>query len=228
LEKRLRVKNKNRRTPRVSEYNINDKAWDVMLRNIATAVSLVFSAPFIGLYVAVRTWLCMGGDYLVLVTMIITLAIAPLLIPTLWALRHGIEWDYPEKKHRFKPFILVILNYLFSVVFFAMYWPGYPLFLSLAYLMNSIVAILLNLWTKVSLHTIGVVGPALTLYYLGLYIDSIILLIIALIVMYSRYVLRRHSITQLLLGFITAVTTTTLSWIIYQYMTTNIIGVHID
>ncbi len=190
-----------------------------MSKNIATALSLIFSAPFIGLYVAIRTWFCLGGDYLTLMIMILSLAILPLVIPTTWALRHGIEWDYPEKKQRFKPFLLVILNYFFSTLFFSIYYPGYPFFLSLAYLMNGIVAVMLNIWTKVSLHTMGITGPALTLYYLGLNIDAIILFIIAFIVMYSRYVLRRHNLLQLTLGFISAITTTTLSWALYQYLT---------
>ncbi len=190
-----------------------------MSKNIATALSLIFSAPFIGLYVAIRTWLYLGGDCSTLIIMMLSLAILPLVIPATWALRHGIEWDYPEKKQRFKPFLLVILNYFFSTLFFSIYYPDYPFFLSLAYLMNSIVAIMLNFWTKVSLHTMGIAGPALTLYYLGLNIDAIILFIITFIVMYSRYMLRRHNLLQLTLGFISAITTTTLSWILYQYLT---------
>ncbi len=190
-----------------------------MSKNIATDLSLIFSAPFVGLYVAIRTWLYLGGDYLTLIVMVLSLAIFPLIIPTAWALRHGIEWDYPEKNQRFKPFLLVILNYFFSTLFFSIHYPDYPFFLSLAYLMNGVIAIMLNFWTKVSLHTIGTVGPALTLYYLGLNIDAIVLFIIAFIIMYSRYVLGRHNLMQLTLGFISAITTTTLSWMLYHYLT---------
>jgi membrane-associated phospholipid phosphatase len=178
-------------------------------------LSIIFSAPFIALYIILRLLSSNELSFLDLFVLITSLTIIPLVIPLYTAYRKGYEWDYPARETRIKPFSLVVLNY--SIALIILYFTGSDntvLFLITSYFLNGLISLIISLRHKISLHVIGIIGPATYLLLIGFLIDSIILYILSVIVAYSRYILKRHSIEQIITGVISGFILTIIAYMI--------------
>lgn len=185
-----------------------------MKKNIYELISLAFSAPFIGLYTFTRIATSSEADTSSWLAGLIGVFIVPLCVPSLYAWKKGFAWDFPERKTRTIPFTMVVLGYLITTIFF-LYKGTFPLlYIALTYLFNGFTSLIINFKTKISLHSLGVCGPATLLLLLGFIYDSIALYALSTIVAFSRYKLGRHTIEQLLLGCIVGVITTIISYYI--------------
>ncbi len=185
-----------------------------MEKNIYEFISLVLSAPFIGLYAFTRVAINNETDIVSWLVGLTGVVMVPLCIPSFYAWRKGLAWDFPDRKTRTVPFIIVVLGYLLTTIFFLFNGIFTFMYMALAYLLNGTVSLIINFKTKISLHALGICGPATALLFLGFIYDSVALYALSVIVAFSRYKLGRHTIEQLLLGCIVGVITTALSYYI--------------
>ncbi len=178
-------------------------------------LSIIFSAPFIALYTIIRLIPSNELSLLDLFMLLTSLTVIPLAIPLYTAYRKGYEWDYPVRETRIKPFSLVVLNYLIALITtYFMDSDNTILFLITSYFLNGLISLIISLKHKISLHMIGIIGPATYLLLIGLLMDSIILYLLSAIVAYSRYILKRHSIGQIIMGAISGFILTITAYVI--------------
>jgi membrane-associated phospholipid phosphatase len=178
-------------------------------------LSIIFSAPFIALYTIIRLLPSNELTFIDFSILLIGLAIIPLIIPLYTAYRKGYEWDYPARETRIKPFSLVVLNYFIAlIILYLIGSSNTVLFLITSYFLNGLVSLIISLKHKISLHMIGIIGPATYLLLIGFLMDSTILYILSIIVAYSRYILKRHSIEQIIMGVISGFILTIIAYMI--------------
>lgn len=171
------------------------------IKKIYEGVSIAFSAPFIALYICIRLFMSSLINVEELVMSLLHLVAIPLIIPLYYAIRLKIDWDYPERKHRVIPFFLVNLGYTVLLVYSLTTQNRELVFLSLSYWMNGITAWFISLGYKISIHMIGISGPATYMFLTDYMIDATILYIVGITTAFSRYKLKRHTLYQLILGY---------------------------
>ncbi len=176
-------------------------------------ISIVFSAPFIALYLIIRLVLDNVIGLAGLFFSILWLVLIPIIIPLYYASIMNIEWDYPERHHRIKPFLLIVIGYLVLTITSIFLLEKELVFISASYTINGLAAWLTNLKYKISIHMIGISGPATALLLLGYYVDAITLYIIGLITAYSRMTMKRHTPGQIITGFLTGMILTTIVYL---------------
>ena len=118
----------------------------------------------------------------------------------------GTEGDIPNREDRFIPLVLGTVSYIFGCIgLYLVKAPDIVLALMVAYAVNTIVITFISFRWKISIHAIGVVGPTMALTYAFGPIGLLLILLLPLI-MWCRYVLRKHTPAQLvcgaLLGFV--------------------------
>ncbi len=121
-----------------------------------------------------------------------------------WSLRH-----LGHKEKRAVPYIMTILAY--GACLFLMYRLGIPRYLSgiiLATLMAIIICAVINIWWKISIHMAGIgefVG-GLVSFSLVFFYNPVVWLSVTILLSgalgTSRMVLRQHTLSQVLVGFV--------------------------
>jgi len=131
------------------------------------------------------------------------------LMPTLLVLwwlkrkngnKEKIDMDMPERTDRNVPLLLVILSYSTGVI--VLYLLNAPLIttvLMFCYFSNTVAVFFINLYWKISIHSMGVAGPAAALIYLFGFVGILFTLIIP-VVMWSRIYLNEHTLSQVIMG----------------------------
>jgi membrane-associated phospholipid phosphatase len=188
---------------------------DMTPRRIYELVSVVFSAPFIALYVVIRVYLSGLIGTSDLVQSIIWLTIIPVLVPVYYSVRLGVEWDYPKREDRLIPFLIINLGYLYLYVLLLLLDCGKPvLFLAASYLINGFAAWAISMKYKISIHMIGISGPATYFLLLGYSPDATALYAIGLLTGYARSRLGRHSLSQLIGGYVQGIILTLIAYMV--------------
>ena len=125
--------------------------------------------------------------------------ILSILVIFLFAKKHSIEIDIEDRKKRTPVFLMIIVNYIVSTLFFWLF-ENYTMFLlSLSYVVVTSTIMIINLFWKISVHAAGVSGPLTALYYVfGSIVVPFYITLIPLL--YSRYKLGHHTKLQLLAG----------------------------
>ncbi len=125
-----------------------------------------------------------------------------LIIFSLYKLGKVKDMDVSEKEKRNTPFLAVVLSYIIgTVVLVGIGTPPIVSALMFCYATNTIIASIINLRWKISVHAIGVAGPFTCLtYYLGLVYSLFFVLIIP--VGWARLKLKAHTVEQVIAGFI--------------------------
>ncbi len=186
-------------------------------KKIYEFISIILSAPFIALYIILRVFFLYTFSIEQLILLIIGYVLLPLFIPLLYSYKKKVEWDYPSREERIIPFSLVFIGYALTLI--ALYLLDTcreGVFLAMSYTLNGLVSLLISFKYKISIHVIGIMGPATYLLLIGLLKDFLALFILSLLVSYSRYILKRHTPMQLFLGYIESIVITILAYnIIY-------------
>lgn len=180
-----------------------------------TAISILSSAPFIALYVVLVLYynsFLLHTEFLLLIA---TLVLSPILITIYYSRKLGIEWDFPERKYKIKPFTLIVLFYLLGLVLLLFIEADfYSIFLQFAYLVNGVLSLSITLRTKISLHVAGIMGPSIYLFIIKMFLHGCILFILSIFVGYVRILLRRHTLGQVILGGIVSIISTIIAYCI--------------
>ena len=178
-------------------------------------VSAMFSAPFIAALVTTLLYIYAVITIIELLILFLSTVIIPLVVSILWAWSKGIQWDYPERRHRITPFSLIVFGYFLGFSFlYIMPSTMYSKILVFSYLLNGFISLVITLWYKISIHVVGIAGPATFLYLINYIGSSIMFYILSVIVSYSRYRLKRHTLPQIILGYTVAISTTYIAYIV--------------
>jgi membrane-associated phospholipid phosphatase len=134
-------------------------------------------------------------------TGILFAGIIPVLLTIYWSmLVRNIPYDIPEKGDRTWLLLMVIGSYgLGALAFFLLQAPWLLTGLMICYCSNTIIVLVINLWWKISVHTMGIAGPmAAVIFAVGL--PGLLFLGLLLPVAWSRVYLRRHTLYQVIAG----------------------------
>ena len=109
--------------------------------------------------------------------------------------------DIPEREMRFSPFVMGIFSYLIALLLF---WlidaPKVLVILMWAYAFNTAIATVITHYWKISIHGMGVGGPAAALGF-SVSGNFYYLLLALPIVIYSRVGVKAHTPMQVVAGF---------------------------
>lgn len=142
--------------------------------------------------------------------------IFPFIIMYIYARDYFFKYLSLERLERTKPFILGILGYFcaFLIAFFFSFHFILIAFL-FCYFLNTIVLTIINFYWKISVHT-SVVATSLTL--IVSYLDNVYALLLFLLILpvaWSRYILRYHTKTQVVLAAFLSILFT---WLELQFL----------
>ncbi|RLG84412.1 MAG: hypothetical protein DRO40_01315 [Thermoprotei archaeon] len=176
-------------------------------------ISIVFAAPFIALYILLILSFQTIIEKEDLLIGSVFLTIIPLITSVGFSIYYGVEWDYRQREKRMIPLALINLPYIVLCIL----WMnrGFPeIFLSFSYLMNGLVSLIITRWYKISIHIIGIAGPSTYLLLINQYGYAILFYMISIIVAFSRIKLKRHSMDQVISGYLVSITTTVIGYVI--------------
>jgi len=151
---------------------------------------------FSGRPVSGLTWIYFG--------IVIVAAVLLPLVQVVWMKKNGktSSLDIPERDRRSAPFIQGVLNYFLALVVLWMFKAPKPvLVLMWAYLFNTLIAIIITYYWKISIHGMAIGGPVACLGYLISPHIYWFLLLLPLIT-YSRVSLKAHTPMQVITGFL--------------------------
>lgn len=179
-------------------------------RRVAQVISFFAQAPFIS--VPVFILLCMQADsvsdaVLFSAVSIFFATVVPIIAVVIVSKRTGNEdGDIVRKEDRMVPLAIGIASYLAgTVILYLMDSPRIVWVAMLCYCVNTAVIMLITTKWKISIHAIGCVGPAMALAYVFGWVGGLLIILLPIVV-WCRYILRKHTPAQLaagaLLGFI--------------------------
>jgi membrane-associated phospholipid phosphatase len=178
-------------------YNFKSKQY------IAKIISTFTNAPLVAIlvFLLINYYLLKGYEFVVVTFIsIIFAALIPSIIAFLWIKNEKIEIDMPRKEDRFYPLLWIILSYLIGVVLlYILSAPPITTVLMFCYFSNTLIVLLISLFWKISIHSIGVAGPAAALIYVFGYTGLIFIILIPLVI-WSRLYLKRHTFYQVIVG----------------------------
>lgn len=170
---------------------------------LAHFISAVSNPPLVAIpvFLVINYVLLYGGDWLWFSGLsILFVSILPIITSTLWIKRKELEVDMPQREDRIYPLLMVILSYIIGVM--VLYTLGAPTLITtlmICYLNNTVVVLLFSLYWKISIHAMGMTGPATAIIYLFGWTGLIFSLLVPL-VLWSRLHLKRHTPAQLIVG----------------------------
>lgn len=116
-----------------------------------------------------------------------------------------------QREARLVPYILMILGAIGAIIVLSMLQAPKPIFvMTLVLLANEVVLATINFWTKVSIHTATPTFTALTLGYLVSPYWYLLLLLVPLVA-WARVYGKRHTLKQVIGGFLFATAVTMIS-----------------
>lgn len=183
-------------------FNISNQNT-TLKETLAHFISVVSNPPLVAIpvFLVINYTLLYGGDWLWFSGLsILFVSIIPIITSTLWIKRKKLEVDMPKREDRIYPLLMVILSYIVGVmVLYTLGAPPLTTTLMIAYLNNTIVVLLFSLYWKISIHAMGIAGPATAIIYLFGWTGLIFSLLVPL-VLWSRLYLKRHTPAQLIVG----------------------------
>jgi membrane-associated phospholipid phosphatase len=182
-------------------YNTNQNT--TLKENLANFVSAVTNPPFVAIpvFLIINYTLLSGGNWLWFSAIsIFFVSLLPIITSYLWIKRKNLEVDMPRRQDRIYPLLLVILSYIIGVlVLYNLGAPQLTTVLMICYLSNTVVVLLFSLFWKISIHAMGIAGPATAIIYLFGWPGLLFSLLVPLVI-WSRLYLKRHTPAQLITG----------------------------
>ena len=159
------------------------------------------------------------NDFIVLeVISIVFASILPIAIILLWSKRLNTDFDISNRQDRFVPLVVGILSYFIGVlVCLALNVNHFLTLLLLCYSVNTGVVLLITLKWKISVHTTGISGPIAALILLLGPLGAIFAVIYPLVI-WSRVLLKKHTLSQAICGGVQGFFLTVLEMYLYMYI----------
>ncbi|PKL66282.1 MAG: phosphoesterase PA-phosphatase [Methanobacteriales archaeon HGW-Methanobacteriales-1] len=129
-------------------------------------------------------------------------SILPTAVIIVFFKKKNIHRDLLKKEDRKIPLIIAIISYfLGTIALFIMEAPTISTALMFCYFSNTIIVMGITRYWKISIHLMGISGPATGLIF-AFGLTGAIFGLLGPLVMWSRVYLNRHTISQVLAGFL--------------------------
>ena len=110
------------------------------------------------------------------------------------------DGDIPDRTLRFKPMMIGVLSYVIgTVALYLMDAPDIMWVLMLCYATVTFVMTIITLYWKISIHSVGVIGPSMALA-VTIWPWGLLYFLLFPPIAWSRYVLKRHTPAQIAAG----------------------------
>ncbi len=173
---------------------------------IAETISLIGQPIF--LPIPVFALLCLltdgAGEYLKIFGIsLLFVVILPTFITYYFSIKQGRrDGDIPDRTKRYPPMIIGTISYAIgAAVLYAVDAPRLITVLMLCYSIVTFVMLIITFYWKISIHAVGVVGPTMALSY-AFWPWGLLFILILPPIVWSRYVLKKHTPAQLAAGAI--------------------------
>jgi membrane-associated phospholipid phosphatase len=183
---------------RVTDGDSNKRKW-------ASFISDITIPPVIAvLMFSLINYSLLRGFPFVAVTCITTLfaAIVPLSMLLLWETRTKakIDLDVPARTERGHPLLFACTSYLIgTAALVAAHAPLLTTVLMFGYFAGTLCLFFINLYWKISIHTMGIAGPTTVLIFVFGYWGVLLGLLLPPVI-WSRVYLKKHTVAQAIMG----------------------------
>ncbi|WP_424355520.1 hypothetical protein [Methanobacterium sp. MBAC-LM] len=181
-------------------YLITDEFKEKLAKFISSATySPILAIPS---FLFINLFFLNFNDFIAItLTSIFFATVVPIAAVLIWSKRNiGVDIDLSKKEDRFYPLIIGIISYLIgTIVLYVFHAPAIVTILMLCYFLNTLVVLFINLFWKISIHSMGVAGPTTALIFAFGPVGSLLGLFIPL-VMWSRVYLNKHDMSQVIMG----------------------------
>ncbi|MHA1908292.1 MAG: hypothetical protein ACW98Y_13420 [Candidatus Thorarchaeota archaeon] len=178
------------------------------LFDLYVGIIFVFSSP-IGLGPILTPWFAL----LICIIFMVTLPVVPIVYA---AWRGKVDLDVSEQAMRGRFFLYAIVFYVIAFDIYTIASCDVLAWLSAAYITVTAGVMMATKWSKVSVHTAGVGGPGTALFFIyGVLAWPVVL--VWVLVVWSRVYLRQHSFLQALVGLILSILITMVTYFILMY-----------
>ena len=181
---------------------------------IYSAVFSPFYAPFwafmwLFIFSYLRMWPLGYKVFVISIVLLFTVIIPRVTIDLFRRVNKWTHWQLSHREHRHMPYFITIASYIACLVLFmqlntALFMRG----MILATLVTSLICAIVNIWWKVSTHMAGMGGLFGTviafsyLFYFNPLVPMCCMLLLAGLMGSSRMLLRQHSLSQVIIGFL--------------------------
>lgn len=176
---------------------------NTLKENLANFISTITNPPFVAIpvFIVINYTLLPKGNWVWFSAVsIFFVSVIPILTSISWIKKKNLDLDMPRRQDRIYPLLLVILAYMMGVmVLYILGAPQLTTVLMICYLCNTIAALLFSLFWKISIHAMGIAGPATAILYLFGWSGLLFSLLVPLVI-WSRLYLKKHSPAQLITG----------------------------
>ncbi len=167
-------------------------------------VMLLFVYTYFGVIYTRQFWLIISPIFL------FSFVIPAILIFMLFRMGIISDLSLTKRRERFYPYLITLLSYTAMMIFYyRMNMPKWFLLMIAASIAIMVVAIVITLWWKISAHMFGIgglVGGAMSVSYFversNPYYLFMGLFILAGLIGTSRLILKRHTLPQVIAGFL--------------------------
>ena len=113
------------------------------------------------------------------------------------------DGDIPDRRLRFKPMMIGVLSYVTgTIALYLMDAPDVIWVLMLCYAVVTFVMTVITMYWKISIHSVGVIGPSMALAIV-FWPWGLLYFLLFPPIAWSRYVLKRHTPAQIAAGALT-------------------------
>ena len=143
----------------------------------------------------------------------------PLTAALMWIKSKNLDLDVSDKDERTFPLLFGALSYIIGIIMLFMAGaPTVAAILMLCYLTNIILTIFVTFFWKISVHSMGIAGPAAAITFIFGY-PGLLFGFPLIMVMWSRVYLNQHTPAQVIVG---AVTSFAVTWMQFRLCMTYI------
>jgi membrane-associated phospholipid phosphatase len=185
---------------RVTAGDSKKRKWAILISNV-TIPPIIAVLTF-----SLINYALLRGFPFVAVTFITTLfaAIVPLSVLLIWETRTSAKFDLdiPARTDRKRPLLVASASYLIgTVVLVAVHAPLLTTVVMFGYFAGTLFLFFINLYWKISIHTMGIAGPTTVLVFVFGYWGVLLGLLLPPVI-WSRVYLKKHTVAQAITGAI--------------------------
>ena len=145
-------------------------------------------------------------------------SVLPMAIIIYWAKRINTDKDISNREDRFMPLVIGIVSYFIGVVVcLLLNADNFLTLLLLCYAVNTGVVLVITSKWKISVHTTGISGPIAALILLAGPLGAVFGILYP-IVIWSRVLLKKHTLSQAICGGVQGFFLTVLEMYLYMYI----------
>lgn len=170
----------------------------------ARLVSVVTHAPVISAFLFILLNVTADDSAVAVLSTVVTLLTAtviPIAVVQYYSVKFGnTDGDVYRREDRAKPLMFGIMSYVVGIVL--LYFVGAPhitVVMMVSYAVCTVAVLLISTRWKISIHATGVMGPSMALS-ITYWPWGLLMFLLLPLVMWSRYVRRKHTPAQLVGG----------------------------